>query len=79
MATEAKIRIDFKDGELQSRVRRFIVSRDASAFREIDVHVDEGEVTLRGPVASYYQKQVVLNTCRRVAGVLCVVDEVQVD
>ena len=79
MAANTKIRIDYPDTDLQSRVQRFIRSTDASAFNQIDVEVDEGEVTLRGPVSSYYQKQLVLNTCRRVAGVLCVIDRVNVD
>jgi osmotically-inducible protein OsmY len=39
---------------------------------------DDGTVTLRGQVRSFYEKQLCHHTCRRVAGVLRLVDEIEV-
>ena len=37
-----------------------------------------GTVTVRGRVPTYYEKQLAINSCRRVAGVVKLVDDVVV-
>jgi osmotically-inducible protein OsmY len=44
----------------------------------LQVDVQEGTVTLRGRVASFYEKQVAIHSCQRVAGVHKLIDAVDV-
>lgn len=78
MESIQRIRIDYPDNDIQVRVKSFLSSRHFPAFREIDVQVDNGTVTLQGQVNSYYEKQVALNSCQHVAGVLATVDQIVV-
>ncbi len=73
-----RIRMDFDDNDVQQRVAFFLRTRHFAAFRNLDVAVQNGAVTVHGTVNSFYEKQVALNSCRRVAGVLTLVDEVEV-
>ena len=79
MPTPQNVHVEFDDLDLQNRVERFILSRDSSAFRELQVEVQHGCVTLSGPVDSFYDKQVAITTCRRVAGVLNTIDNIDVN
>ena len=45
----------------------------------VAVVVDQGQICLRGPVASYYLRQVAVERARRVAGVYHVADEMRVE
>jgi len=78
MSSSKQIRIDFLDEDLQQRVARFLISRHFPAFRNLEVDVEHGAVTLTGKLDSYYEKQVALTSCQRVAGVLTLVDEIAV-
>lgn len=78
MESTQRIRIDYPDNDIRVRVKSFLFSRHFPAFREIDVRVDNGTVTLQGQVNSYYEKQVALNSCQHVAGVLATVDQIVV-
>lgn len=73
-----RLRFDFPDSDVQGRVSNFLHNKNFPAFREIDVEVHHGTVTLTGIVCSYYEKQVALNTCQRVAGVLAMIDQIDV-
>lgn len=79
METHALIRVDYPDDDLRQRISRFLGSRHFPAFRNLEIDVRHGAVTLSGNVCSFYEKQVALNTCQRVAGVLSTVDQIQVD
>lgn len=74
-----RIRIDYSDDDLQVRVAQFLKSRHFPAFRNLTVDVSHGSVTLSGNVQSFYEKQVALTSCQRVAGVLNLVDKVAVE
>ena len=78
MSQATRIRVDYSDDDLQERVARFLTSRHFPAFRNIQVDVEHGTVTLSGRVFSFYEKQVALTTCQRVAGVLTLIDEIAV-
>lgn len=41
--------------------------------------VTHGTVTLTGQVQSYYEKQVAMTSCQHVAGVLLIIDEIDVE
>ena len=79
MSIETKnIRLDYTDSDLQSRVSSFLASRYLPALRRLSVQASGGVVTLCGKVGSFYEKQVALNTCQRVAGVQRLIDAVEV-
>ncbi|MFM7115480.1 MAG: BON domain-containing protein [Planctomycetota bacterium] len=73
------IRVDYPDDDLRKRIESFLRSRHFSALRNLEVSVAGGVATLKGEVGSFYEKQVALDACRRVAGVLCTVDQMQVE
>lgn len=79
MNAAPKIRIDYPDQDIQFRVTKFLGSRHFPSFRELDVQVENGTVTLSGELATFYEKQVALNSCQHVAGVLSLIDEVHVE
>ena len=78
MQVTPQIRMDYPDQDLQKRVSRFLRSRHFSNFRDLDVRVTHGQVTISGEVDSYYEKQVAINACQHVAGVLSLVDDIDV-
>jgi osmotically-inducible protein OsmY len=78
MGQATRIRLDYSDADLRERVARFLTSRHFPAFKNIRVDVEHGAVTLSGRLFSFYEKQVALTTCQRVAGVLALVDKIAV-
>jgi osmotically-inducible protein OsmY len=66
------------DRDLERRVVNYLMGRQMPTLRQIHVEADQGTVRLRGEVRSFYQKQLCLNCTRRVAGVLDLVDELNV-
>ncbi len=78
MKTAEKIRIDFPDDDVRRRVSRFLHSRHFPAFRNLEIEVVHGAVRLTGEVQSYYEKQVAMTSCQHVAGVLSLIDEIDV-
>ncbi len=72
-------RIDFPDHDVEQRVRTFLNSRHFPAFRKLNVDVANGSVRLSGNLPTFYEKQVALHSCQRVAGVLHLIDEIDVD
>jgi osmotically-inducible protein OsmY len=64
--------------DLRRRVLNYLVGHKLPTLSRIAVEADRGTVVLRGQVHSYYQKQLCLNCCRRVAGVHEVIDEITV-
>ena len=71
-------RVDFSDADVEQRVRTFLNSRHFPAFQRLKIDVENGSVRLSGILASFYEKQVALNSCQRVAGVLQLIDEIGV-
>lgn len=71
-----RARVEFTDQELQFRVQSFLNSRHFPTFEELSVEVHDGAVTLSGALSTYYEKQVAINSCRRVAGVLALIDDI---
>ena len=66
------------DRDLERRVVNYLRDRQVPSFRRLGVESDNGTVTLRGQVRSFYEKQLSLHSCRRVAGVLRLIDELDV-
>ena len=73
------VRIDANaDSDLKVRVASYLAGRRHSTLRELDVSTFNGTVTIRGIVKSFYEKQLAINSCQRVAGVLKLIDQVEV-
>lgn len=66
------------DHDLCRRVENYLVGFHRMGLREIQIEADRGVVTLRGRVSTFYEKQLALNCCHRVAGVRQLIDEVEV-
>jgi hypothetical protein len=72
---------DFSDvasHDLARRVRLFLQHRRLSAEGRLVVEAENGIVTVRGTLTSYHQRQVVVSSVQRVAGVLQIIDELTV-
>jgi osmotically-inducible protein OsmY len=66
------------DADLKRRVVSFLFSQHVSDLRHLEVSAERGVVTVRGRVRSFYQRQVCVHCCQRVAGVSSIVDEIEV-
>ncbi|HEX4143840.1 MAG TPA: BON domain-containing protein [Pirellulales bacterium] len=66
------------DRDLERRVTAFLADRNLPALRRLGVRSHRGVVTLRGQVRSFYEKQLGGESARRVAGVIDVIDAIQV-
>lgn len=66
------------DRDMEHLVTRRLLNRNVSALRQVVVRADSGTITLRGTVTSFYQKQLCIQACRAVPGVVALVDEVEV-
>ena len=67
------------DLDLERRVVNYLAGRFMPALRRLAIEAEGGIVTVRGQVSSFYEKQIALHCCQRVAGVLELVDAVDVD
>ena len=67
------------DRELQHRVALFIQQRQLSRGARLKVSAHRGVVTLAGVVPSFHHRQLLVSLARRVAGVLQVEDELEVE
>jgi osmotically-inducible protein OsmY len=68
-----------QDRDLEDRVRNYLLGYKMPALREISVEASDETVTLQGRVSSFYQKQLCLHCCHRVAGVRTIIDEIAVE
>ncbi len=61
--------------DLKDRVRRFLHLKELRGMEDVQAEVVGGIVTLRGRVPSRRDRSLCTDCCRRVAGVLRVIDE----
>ena len=66
------------DGLLARRVRQTLVDLHVPILRTLDVTAEDGVVTLRGRVRSYYERQLAHANVRRLTGVEKLVEEITV-
>ena len=67
------------NADLERRVAAYLATRSHLSFRRLTVFASQGTVTLSGRLSSYHERQVALESVRRVAGVLKIVDQVHVE
>jgi hypothetical protein len=68
-----------RDLDLAVRVRAFLVNRRVPGAESFDIEAQRGVVTLRGLVASWRQKVMSVRCAARVAGVVTLVDALEVE
>ena len=66
------------DELLARRIKNFVLSRISPGNSTFQVQVDSGIATVSGQVRSFYQKQLWIHGVKRVAGVIGVVDQIEV-
>lgn len=66
------------DRELTRLVKSFLQGLSLPALHDLDVKVRNGVAVITGRVRMFYHKQLATSCCQRVAGVLDVLNEVQV-
>ncbi len=67
------------DAELQRRVMAYLATRNFHSFRRLTVRAERGVVSLTGRLGSYYERQVAIQSARRVAGVTRILDHIAVN
>jgi hypothetical protein len=70
---------ELRDRDLEGRVRQFLGARNFPALRRLAIEARNGTVTLRGRVATFYEKQLSQQCQQRVAGVRQLIDQVVVE
>lgn len=70
--------IQMHDDELRRRVIHFLVARGITHSAELQVTAARSVIVLRGQAGSEHEKLLALQCCRRVAGVVRVVDRLKV-
>jgi len=66
------------DHDLEGRVRNYLYGYQMPTLRQVEVVASNGTVAFRGRLASFYEKQLCLSCAARVAGVLRLIDELEV-
>jgi len=66
------------DRLLASQIETQLAGTNRASLRRLSVNVSAGEVTLRGSVSSFYEKQIAIQTCRMLAGIDRLIDAVEV-
>jgi osmotically-inducible protein OsmY len=67
-----------QDRELENRVRRFLAGLHRHSLTDLEIKAENGVVTVLGRLSSFYEKQLALAGCRRVAGVVKVDEKIEV-
>jgi osmotically-inducible protein OsmY len=78
MSSEESTDLLTTDCDLERRVRIFLGERHLPVLRRLEISVHNGTVVLSGRVRTFYERQVAVHSCRRVAGVREVVDRLRV-
>jgi osmotically-inducible protein OsmY len=63
---------------LANRIAAQLAETNRASLKRLSVDVQAGEVTLRGSVGSFYEKQVAIQACRMLAGIRRLIDAVEV-
>ena len=78
MNTATLIDTKRSDAALCRNVVNYLSSPEFPRLQKIEVEVTDAIVTLRGPVKSFYARQLLVHGCQRVPRVAGVVDELYV-
>lgn len=71
--------VEQSDRDLKRRVGIYLAGQHVPGLRHLEIEAENGTVTLRGRVHSFYERQLCQSLCRRVAGVLQYIDAIDVE
>jgi osmotically-inducible protein OsmY len=66
------------DRLLASQIAMHLAETNRASLKRLSVDVQAGEVTLRGSVGSYHEKQIAIQACRMLSGIQRLIDAVEV-
>jgi len=66
------------DKDLERKITHQLAETNRPSLRRLAVKVSGGNVTLRGCVASFYEKQIAIQACRELTSLDRLVDAVEV-
>jgi osmotically-inducible protein OsmY len=66
------------DLDLRNRVSRYLAEKNKNSLKDLRIDAAGGVVKMSGTVRSFYEKQLCQQVCRRVAGVIKLIDNVAV-
>lgn len=72
------IRKNTNDDLLKGEISRLLTDQHFPSFKNLDVEVDHGLVTISGTLESFYHRQVALATCQKLVDVITVIDMISV-
>ena len=78
MGKGMEIAVVYRDEDVAIRVREFLQREHFPTLHWLDVDVVNGELTLRGEVVSFYEKQIAMSISQRTPGVQVFVDKISV-
>lgn len=63
-----------KDDRLKNEICQLLGNKHYPSFKNLEVEVDHGLVTISGKLKSYHHRQVALSTCQQLVDVITVID-----
>lgn len=66
------------DRQLARRISSQLAGTNRASLRRLSVDVSGGEVTLRGNVGTFHEKQIAIQACRLLSGIERLIDAVEV-
>lgn len=63
---------------LANRIKTQLAETNRASLKRLSVNVRAGEVTLRGCVGSFYERQIAIQTCRELSGAGRLIDALEV-
>lgn len=66
------------DRDLERRVVNYLAQQHFPQLHAVQVKARQGVVTIRGDVSSFYERQLCIHCCQRVAGVVRLNDQIKV-
>jgi osmotically-inducible protein OsmY len=66
------------DYQLANRIASQLAETNRANLKRLSVNVRAGEVTLRGNVGSFYERQIAIQACRELPGIDHLIDAVEV-
>ena len=69
-----QVRKNKKDDRLKDEINQLLNHQHFPSFKELNVEVDHGLVTISGTLNSYYHRQIALSTCQQLVDVITVID-----
>ncbi len=68
------VRKNKKDDRLRQQISLLLNQQHFPSFKDLNVEVDHGLVTISGTLQSYYHRQIALSTCQQLVDVITVID-----